>query len=76
MVTYCGHYKASDVDGQLVLETDVDVALNPAWIGTRQTRNVDFVVEDGTQYMELKPQGVFQGDLPVRLLSMAGFAGF
>lgn len=65
MVTYCGTYNLIKLeDGQLAVTTVVDIALNPAHIGTVQKRNVTFVEEPGgKQFMELRPGGRYPGSL-------------
>jgi hypothetical protein len=67
MVAYCGKVNTSYVGEQLVLTTQVDVALNPVWIGTAQSRNVSFVNENGRPYMLLIPQSTVLLNLPVSL---------
>lgn len=66
-VSYGGRYTTSEVgpEKQLVLTTKVDVALDPSWMTRPQRRNVSFVVEDGKQYMLLKPVGTIPMTLPV-----------
>jgi hypothetical protein len=65
VTTYCGKYKTSSVGQQLLLTIDVDVAMDPAWIGKPQTRNVSLVEENGRDYMILTPQQTFRVTLPV-----------
>jgi hypothetical protein len=65
MVAYCGTYNTSYDGAQLVMMTEVDVALDPAMIERVQRRNVSFVEENGKEYMFLKPQGTTRSTLPV-----------
>ncbi|KAK5465516.1 hypothetical protein LTS15_002079 [Exophiala xenobiotica] len=54
--SYCGRLSLSDVnelDG--LIHTDVELALNPAWIGGRQTRRFHMERSNGHDYMTLQP---------------------
>jgi hypothetical protein len=42
-------------DGGLLWHTNVEIALNPNWIGKQQTRRADYWEEDGISYMTLRP---------------------
>jgi hypothetical protein len=65
VVAYCGEAKTFYEGEQLVLTTLVDIALNPDWVGTTQTRNVSFIEEEGKEYMILRPVGTGFRALPV-----------
>jgi len=64
MTTYCGWYKVFSENGELSLSTDVEIALNPSWIGTAQVRRVSLRKAAGKQIMILRPVQYLQ--LPVR----------
>lgn len=64
-VSYSGSYTTSYEGDQLVLLTDVDVALDPAWMTRPQRRNVTLSVEDGKEYMVINPVGTIPMTLPV-----------
>lgn len=55
MTTYSGSYKLSEEEGVLRLTTQVEIALNPNWIGAPQIRDVELYREGDTQYLVLKP---------------------
>ena len=63
MTTYCGPYKVFSENGETRLSTDVEIALDPCWIGTAQVRRVSLRIEAGRQTMVLKPLQFLQ--LPV-----------
>ena len=63
MTTYCGPYKVFSENGETRLSTDVEIALDPRWIGTAQVRHVSLRKEVGKQIMVLKPVQFLQ--LPV-----------
>jgi hypothetical protein len=54
--SYCGRLSMSDVNGlDGLIHTDVEMALNPAWIGGRQTRKFHMERANGNDYMTLQP---------------------
>jgi hypothetical protein len=54
--SYCGRLSLSNVSGlEGLVHTDVEMALNPAWIGGRQTRKFFMERADGHDYMTLQP---------------------
>jgi len=54
--SYCGRLSLSDVKGLSgLVHTDVELALNPAWIGGRQTRRFTMERSGGNDYMTLQP---------------------
>ncbi|KAJ9616609.1 hypothetical protein H2200_000328 [Cladophialophora chaetospira] len=54
--SYCGRLSLSDVNGlDGLIHTQVELALNPAWIGGRQTRKFHMERSDGHDYMTLQP---------------------
>ncbi|RDL40508.1 uncharacterized protein BP5553_00487 [Venustampulla echinocandica] len=55
MTTYCGHFRTFEENGDLMLATKVDIALDPNWIGSVQTRKVILHEAQGTRFMTLKP---------------------
>jgi hypothetical protein len=74
MTTYCGYFKLFEEDGGLRLATEVDIALDPSWIKSTQTRKVTFEQKEGRDFMTLMP--VQSINLPVcRLLLHSQFIG-
>lgn len=63
MSAYCGPYKVSRRDGDVILSTKAEISLEPSWIGTIQERKVGFGERDGEKTMILKPVEPLQ--LPV-----------
>ena len=55
MTAYSGSYKLSEEEGVLRLTTQVEIALNPNWIGAPQIRDVELYREGDTQYLVPKP---------------------
>lgn len=55
MTTYCGPYKVFSENGETMLSTDVEIALDPSWIGTAQVRHVSFRKDAGKDIMVLRP---------------------
>lgn len=55
MTTYSGTYKLSLEEGCLRLTTDVEIALDPGWIGGQQKRNVEMYQHNGRDYLALRP---------------------
>lgn len=54
--SYCGRLSLSDVKGlDGLVHTEVEMALNTAWIGGRQTRKFHMERENGHDYMTLQP---------------------
>lgn len=53
--SYMGAFKVYERDRELMLECDVDIALDPSWIGSKQKRRVTLAEKDGKKYMTLKP---------------------
>ena len=54
--SYCGRLSLSDVNElEGLVHTEVEMALNPAWIGGRQTRKFKMERIDGHDYMTLQP---------------------
>jgi hypothetical protein len=66
MTTYCGPYKVYSEDGETRLSTDVEIALDPSWIGTAQVRRVSLRNTAGKQIMVLRPVQLLR--LPVSLV--------
>lgn len=58
---YCGKYKVSEKkNGQLQVATQVEISLDPNWIGSKQVRNVRLgQVKDGKQTLVLTPTESF-----------------
>ncbi|KIM93598.1 hypothetical protein OIDMADRAFT_137539 [Oidiodendron maius Zn] len=52
---YMGPYRAYERNNELILECNVEIALDPSWIGSMQKRRVTFSEMDGKKYMTLKP---------------------
>ena len=67
MTTYCGPYEIFEKNGETRLSTDVEIALDPSWIGTAQVRRVSFRKEADKQIMVLRPVQSLQ--LPVSSVS-------
>jgi hypothetical protein len=63
MTTYCGYFRLFEGDGCLRLATEVDIALDPSWIKSTQTRKVTFQQKQGKDFMTLTPIQSF--NLPV-----------
>jgi hypothetical protein len=55
MTAYCGPYKIFSEEGEIMLSTDVEVSLNPSWIGTLQVRRVTVRKEAGKEILVLRP---------------------
>ena len=54
--SYCGRLSLSDVNGlDGLIHTDVEMSLNSAWIGSRQTRKFHMERSNGHDYMTLQP---------------------
>jgi hypothetical protein len=58
---YCGKYKVSEnKNGELQIATQVEISLDPNWIGSKQVRNVRLgEVKDGKQTLVLTPTESF-----------------
>lgn len=55
MSSYCGPYQVSHRDGETILSTNVEISLEPNWIGTIQERKVSFGQLGGGKNMILRP---------------------
>lgn len=64
MITYSGPYKLSKGDNGLVLVVQVEIALDASWIGGPQIRGVELHMNEGKEYLTLRP--VQTMSLPVR----------
>jgi hypothetical protein len=64
MATYCGPYKLIPEGDEALLSTDVDIALDPNWIGGPQVRRWAIQENGGKTILTLRP--VQQFELPVR----------
>jgi Lipocalin-like domain len=60
MTAYCGPYKVLVEEGEIRLSTEVEVALDPSWIGSAQVRRVTLRKEAGKGILVLKPVQSFQ----------------
>lgn len=60
MTTYCGPFRVYEQDGQQLLSTNVDIALDPNWIGKPQVRRWEL---HGDRTLVLRPVQEFT--LPV-----------
>ncbi|KAH3920298.1 hypothetical protein HBI56_068100 [Parastagonospora nodorum] len=57
---YCGKYKVSEKNGELQIATQVEISLDPNWIGSKQVRNVRLgEVKDGKQTLVITPTESF-----------------
>jgi hypothetical protein len=57
IMSYLGVFRIFIVDGEVRLETEVHVSLDPSWIGTKQERRVELKVEEGREMVVLRPVG-------------------
>jgi hypothetical protein len=55
LTTYCGPFETYEENGQIMLSTDVHVALDPTFYGTKQVRRVQFKSEEGHERLVLSP---------------------
>jgi hypothetical protein len=55
MTTYSGPYRLFEEGEELRLHCDVEIALNPNWIGKPQLRKVTIHEEKGHMYLTLRP---------------------
>jgi len=55
MIAYWGRFRVFEEEGDLRFGTQVEVALDPSWIGTEQVRRVSIREEDGKKILVLKP---------------------
>jgi hypothetical protein len=53
--SYMGSYRVHERNKELILECNVDIALDPSWIGSLQKRRVTLSERGGKKYMTLKP---------------------
>lgn len=60
MTAYCGPYQVFFEDGEIRLSTDVEIALDPSWIGSLQVRRVTLRKEAGKGILVLRPVQSFQ----------------
>ncbi|KAF4634560.1 hypothetical protein G7Y89_g3541 [Cudoniella acicularis] len=60
MAAYCGPYKVFSEEGEIRLSTDVEIALDPSWIGSPQVRRVTLRKEAGKGILVLRPVQPFQ----------------
>jgi hypothetical protein len=57
---YCGKYKVSEKNGELQIETQVEISLDPNWIWSTQVRNVRLgEVKYGKQTLVITPPESF-----------------
>lgn len=55
--TYSGPYRLKYSGQELILECDVEISLNPAWLGTTEIRrHVELFEKDGEKFMLLQPE--------------------
>lgn len=65
MTTYCGPYRVHEENGKRLLSTDVEIALDPSWIGKPQVR--EWEVKQSSQKILLVLRPVQEFVLPVRI---------
>lgn len=65
LVAYCGYYRLYEEDGVPLIVVDIDISLDPTWIGGPQVRRWNVREEGGKTTMVLQP--VKDLELPVRL---------
>jgi hypothetical protein len=55
MISYCGGYKVYYEEGNPTLSTEVEVSMDPSWIGTAQVRKISFENDGDRQLLVLRP---------------------
>ncbi|KAF4539248.1 hypothetical protein BFW01_g7387 [Lasiodiplodia theobromae] len=55
MTTYCGPYRVYEENGKSLLSTDVEIALDPSWVGKPQVRQWEVKQSGGKTLLVLRP---------------------
>jgi hypothetical protein len=55
MTAYCGPYRAWEENNETFLATNVEISLNPEWIGGEQVRRWTVIKEPGRTLLTLRP---------------------
>jgi hypothetical protein len=73
---YCGKYNVSEnKNGELQIATQVEISLDPNWIGSKQVRNVRLgEVKDGKQTLVLTPTESFTLAVSLTQFRMTSFS--
>lgn len=70
MTTYCGAYTVYEEEGETWFRTEVEMCLDPSWVGTGQVRRVELVGAGGREVLTLRPESELE--LPVCLMGPPG----
>lgn len=69
LTSYCGQYRLFEKEGETRLSTDVEVSLDPSWIGGAQERKVGFGELGGKKTLILRPVQA----IPLKVLCCLAF---
>jgi hypothetical protein len=55
LTNYAGPYTLVEKEGEIWSECEVDIALDPSWIGSLQVRKVELGEREGKKVLVLRP---------------------